>query len=101
MDRVKYSQTTFITIEGLKIGQILCDELVIQGVKNEDTSHIDLIVHPIGVGMFSEEQFEEWINEAQKIATAYKTMVREAIFISKADKRTRLLDIQTKIASFS
>lgn len=126
LDRIKYSQTTFQLVEGLKIGHILCDELVKQGVKNEDTSGIDLIVHPIGVGMFSDEQFNEWTEEAKKIAFTYKTMIigtshadgsfrgsdvtipiaycfdenGNAIFISKNDLRTRMLDIQTKTISF-
>lgn len=126
LDRIKYSQTTFQSVEGLKIGHILCDELVKQGVKNEDTSGIDLIVHPIGVGMFSDEQFNEWTEEAKKIAFTYKTMIigtshadgsfrgsdvsipiaycfdenGNAIFISKNDLRTRMLDIQTKTISF-
>lgn len=127
LDRVKYSKTTFKSIEGLKVGHILCDELVKQGVKNEDTNAIDFIVHPIGVGMFSEEQFDEWLNEARKIAFSYKTMIigtshadgsfrdsdtsipiaycfdntGEAIFVSKNDVRTRILDIRTKTVSFS
>ncbi|WP_240421045.1 hypothetical protein [Paenibacillus periandrae] len=126
LDRIKYSQTTFKSVEGLKIGHILCDELVKQGVKSDDTPDIDLIVHPIGVGMFSEEQFDEWINEAKKIAVAYKSMIigtshadgsfrgsdvsipiaycidknGDAIFVSKNDVRARLLDIQTKTVSF-
>ncbi|TVX97563.1 hypothetical protein [Paenibacillus cremeus] len=126
LDRIKYSQTAFKSVEGLKIGQILCDELVKQGVKNEDTRGIDLIVHPIGVGMFSEEQFDEWINEAKKLAIIYKTMIigtshadgsfrgsdvsipiaycfdknGDSIFVSKNDVRTRILDIQTKTVSF-
>lgn len=126
LDRIKYSQTTFKSVEGLKIGHILCDELVKQGVKNEETCGIDVIVHPIGVGMFSEEQFDEWINEAKKIAVTYKAMIIGAshadgsfrdsdvsipisycfdqngntIFISKNDIRTRMLNITTKTASF-
>ncbi|SDR93075.1 hypothetical protein SAMN05444162_0368 [Paenibacillaceae bacterium GAS479] len=121
LDRAKYSQTSFVIIEGLKIGHILCDELVVQGVKNEDTSMVDLIVHPIGVGMFSEEQFEEWISEAKKIALTYNTMIigtshadgsfrgndvsipiaycidkkGEPIFISKNDVRARIFDSKT------
>jgi len=31
-------------------------------------NQLDFIVHPIGVGMFSEEQFEQWTSEAKKIA---------------------------------
>ncbi|MBT2292802.1 hypothetical protein J7E73_27460 [Paenibacillus albidus] len=99
------------------MGHILCEELVLQGVKGEDTRNIDLIVHPIGVGMFSEEQFEEWIHAARQIAVAYRAMVigtshadgsfrgadesipiaycfdshGEVVFISKNDTRTRIL----------
>ncbi|ULL18555.1 hypothetical protein DVH26_31255 [Paenibacillus sp. H1-7] len=127
LDRIKYSQTAFISIEGLKIGHILCDELVRQGVAGQDTCGIDLIVHPIGVGMFSEEQFDEWIHEARKIAVAYNTMIigtshadgsfrgsdvsipiaycfdanGEAVFVSKNDVRTRVLDVLTKTVTFS
>lgn len=126
LDRIKYSQTTFKFVEGWKIGNILCDELVKQGVKNDDTKGIDLIVHPIGVGMFSEEQFDEWTDEAKKIAVTYKTMIigtshadgsyrdsdvsipiaycfdqnGNTIFISKNDVRTRMLDFATKTVTF-
>lgn len=126
LDRIKYSTTSFVILEdGLKIGHILCDELVKQGIKSEDVNGIDLIVHPIGVGMFSEDQFEEWITEAQKIAIKYNTMIigtshadgsfgdtgvsipiayyidkkGAAIFISKDDTRTRVLDITRKEVS--
>jgi hypothetical protein len=120
-DRVKYSSTTFVVENELKIGLILCDELVVQGLKCKEANEIDLIVHPIGVGMFSDEQYEEWINEAKKIAATHKTMIigtshadgsfrdsdvsipiaycidknGEAVFISKNDIRSRILDINT------
>lgn len=121
LDRIKYSPTAFAKIEHLIIGHILCDELVIQGIKSENTNQIDLLVHPIGVGMFSEEQFQEWIDEAQKIAVKYNTMIigtshadgtfkdsdvtipiaycfnqsGEIIFISKNDVRSRILDLKS------
>jgi hypothetical protein len=127
LDRIKYSNTAFVVEEGLKMGHILCDELIKQGIKSEDAYDIDLIVHPIGVGMFSEEQFEEWINEAQKVAITNNTMIigtshadgsfgdtgvsipiaycidkhGNAIFISKDDVRSRILDINTNDVSFS
>lgn len=126
LDRVKYSQTSFVIEEGLKIGHILCDELIIQGLNSEEYNNIDLIVHPIGVGMFSKEQFEEWINEAIKIASKYSTMVigtshadgsfqnmeisipiaycinkdGSVVFISEDDIRTRILNFSTKEVSF-
>lgn len=119
LDRIKYSETTFELIEGIKIGHVLCDELVLQGVKSDDTNGIDLIIHPIGVGMFSDEQFDEWINSARNIAIKYKAMMigtshadgtfgdcdvsipiaycidsnGKEIFISKNDISTRMLDI--------
>lgn len=75
IDRIKYSDTAFAIQDGLKIGHILCDELIEQGLKSQDIVGIDLIVHPIGVGMFSEEQFNEWIDRAKKIAVQYRTMI--------------------------
>lgn len=122
LDRIKYSPTTFVEIEGLNIGHILCDELIVQGIKNESEVNIDLVVHPIGVGMFSEEQFQEWIDEARRIAITYNTMIigtshadgsygdtgvsipiaycfdknGEEIFIAKNDVRSRLLNITTR-----
>ncbi len=34
---------------------------------------IDTIFHPIGTGMFSVEQFNEWVNEAIRISAKYNT----------------------------
>lgn len=125
LDRIKYSPTSFVEVEGQKMGHILCDELILQGIKNESATDIDLIVHPIGVGMFSEEQFQEWIDEARNIAVTYNTMIigtshadgsfgdtgvsipiaycfdqnGEAVFISKNDVRSRILDTETKVIS--
>lgn len=122
LDRVKYSTTFFVVVEGLKIGHILCDELIVQGIKGEECNDVDLIVHPIGVGMFSNEQFEEWITEATKIAIKYKAMVigtshadgsfgdtgisipiaycidedGSVVFISENDVRARILNFETK-----
>ncbi|MDQ0225972.1 hypothetical protein [Metabacillus niabensis] len=127
LDRIKYSKTTFVNEEGLKIGQILCDELIVQGMNSQEASDIDLIVHPIGVGMFSIEQFEEWVTEATNIAMTYHTMVigtshadgsfgntgvsipiaycidrdGSAIFISKNDVRARILDYESKEVVFA
>jgi hypothetical protein len=106
LDRVKYSQTSFVVEEGLKIGHILCDELIKQGVNNEDTRNIDLIVHPIGVGMFSEEQCTSHADGSFRgsdisIPIAYcMDKNGEALFISKNDVRTRILDTKTNEVSF-
>lgn len=119
LDRIKYSPTSFVEVEGLTMGHILCDELIVQGIKSENETNIDLVVHPIGVGMFSEEQFHEWIDEARNIAITYQTMIigtshadgsygdtgvsipisycfdknGNEIFIAKNDVRSRLLNI--------
>jgi len=125
LDRIKYSSTAFVEVEGLRIGHILCDELVIQGIKQDNAQHFDLVVHPIGVGMFSEEQFQEWIDKARHIAVTYNTIIigtshadgsfrnsdvsipiaycfdnrGEAVFIAKNDVRSIKLDIQSATKS--
>ena len=86
------------------------------------SNKIDFITHPIGVGMFSDDQYELWINEAKKIAYTYNTIIMgtshadgsyrncgisipiaycidntgKALFISKSDTRTRIIDLDTK-----
>lgn len=83
------------------------------------------MIHPIGVGMFSEEQFQEWIDEARKIAITYNTMIigtshsdgsygdtgvsipiaycfdknGEEVFIAKNDVRSQLLNTTTGLIS--
>ena len=125
LDRVKYSTTSFIENEGLKIGHILCDEIIVQGIKADEAFDINLMVHPIGVGMFSKEQFNEWISEATKIAITYKTMIigtshadgsygdtgvsipiaycidkdGTMIFLSENDVRTRIINLGSKEVS--
>lgn len=75
IDRPKYSETLFARQDELVIGHILCDELVIQGIKSNHHVQVDVLVHPIGVGMFSDEQFEEWIDAAKKLAVAHSAFV--------------------------
>ena len=110
------------------IGYLLCME-ILKGVRDlkNITSKINFITHPIGVGMFSDEQFEEWINEAKNIAKTYKTIIigtshsdgsyrncgvsipisycidsnGEPIFISKSDTRTRIVNLNTKEVEFA
>lgn len=102
------------------IGYLLCVELL-QGLEflQREGMTFDFIAHPIGVGMYSEEQFTEWINEAQKIAIKYKTIMIGTchadgsykncgvsipisycfdamgipVYISKNDTRTRIVDL--------
>lgn len=122
LDRIKYSATSFVQENGLTIGHILCDELVIQGLNGVHESQIDLMVHPIGVGMYSKEQFDEWIDRAREIAVKHKVMIigtshadgffgdrgvsipisycfdrqGDPVFITKNDTRTRILDVHSK-----
>ncbi|WP_346935214.1 hypothetical protein [Clostridium sp.] len=107
----------------INIGYVLCME-ILKGARDlkRVTDQMKFIAHPIGVGMFSDEQFEQWITEAKNIAKTYKTIVigtshadgsyrncgisipisycidsnGEEIFISKADTRTRIVDIDRK-----
>lgn len=95
LERIKYSPTSWTMEEGLNIGLILCDELVKQGIQGDITDPIDLTIHPIGVGMFSEEQFDEWINAAQQIAVQYQTMI---IGTSHADGAFRGSDVSIPIS---
>ncbi|QHE52765.1 hypothetical protein [Pontibacillus sp. HMF3514] len=108
--------------KGMTYGYLLCRE-VFQGLEGlKDENSIDLIFNPIGVGMFSEEQFSDWSGEAKKIAVQQKTLVLgashadgsykncgfsipiaycfdengETIMLSKDDTRTRIIDTVTK-----
>lgn len=104
--------------DDLKIGYVLCRE-IFMGLEDLDSDPTDIIFNPIGVGMFSEEQFIEWTTEAKKIAIEQKAFVvgashadgsyrncgfsipvafcfdREGneVLVSKNDVRTRVLDV--------
>jgi hypothetical protein len=121
-DQELYSPSV-VDNDGLRIGYLLCREILkgLEGLKSTN-GRFDFIAHPIGVGMFSEEQFEEWINVAKNIAITYKTTVigtshadgsyrncgvsipisycidasGEITFLSKADKRTKIVNLITK-----
>ncbi|SEQ70892.1 hypothetical protein SAMN05216232_3086 [Virgibacillus subterraneus] len=107
---------------GITYGYLLCREVFqgLEGLKNEIS--LDIIFNPIGVGMFSEEQYSDWSGEAKKIAVQHKSLVLgashadgsyrncgfsipiaycfdengEAILLSRDDTRTRILDTVTK-----
>ncbi|MNI14784.1 hypothetical protein D3C73_680580 [compost metagenome] len=122
LDRAKYDPTYIVEEDGLRMGHLLCDELVLQGMGEADTRDVDFIAHPIGVGMFSDEQFDEWINEAKKIAITHQTMIMgtshadgsfrgcevsipitycidkhgEVVFIKKNDVRTVIFNTATR-----
>lgn len=95
----------------------------VEGLKTHE--HLSIIFNPIGVGMFSEEQFTEWPEEARKIAVERKAMIigtshadgsyrncgtsipiaycfdekGEDVFISKNDTRTRVVDTGSRSTS--
>lgn len=95
LDRAKYDVSPVVEVQNMSIGCILCDELVLQGKGKIQGKEIDLIAHPIGVGMFSEKQFEEWIEEAKKIAVQSQSMV---IGTSHSDGTFKDSDISIPIA---
>ncbi len=122
-DNEKLYNPLVVNYNKMNIGYLLCME-ILKGVRDLQRVNetINFIAHPIGVGMFSDEQFQRWITEAKNIAKIYKTIVigtshadgsyrncgisipisycidsnGEEIFISKADTRTRIVDIDRK-----
>ncbi|MRN53642.1 hypothetical protein [Paenibacillus monticola] len=82
--------------DDLQIGYLLCVE-ILQGLVGLEgqANQLDFIAHPIGVGMFSEEQFAEWIDTATKIAMKFKTMI---IGTSHADGSYRNCGISIPIS---
>lgn len=122
-EKIQIYEPSSVNLNVSTVGYLLCME-ILKGVRDLKIikEKIDFIAHPIGVGMFSDEQFEEWINEAKNIARKYNTMIigtshadgsyrncgisipiayfidsnGEEIFISKSDTRTRIVDINTK-----
>lgn len=106
---------------GITYGYLLCME-VFQGLEGlSEESSLDIIFNPIGVGMFSEEQYSDWSGEARKIAIQQEAFVMgashadgsyrncgfsipiaycfdkngEALLLSKNDTRTRIIDTST------
>jgi hypothetical protein len=75
MNDILYSPSA-VDAGGYKIGYLLCVELL-QGLLGleEHAASLSFIAHPIGVGMFSEDQLDEWISEAKRIAVKYNTMI--------------------------
>lgn len=112
-----------INYNGINIGYLLCME-ILKGMRDLKNNAVDInfIAHTIGVGMFSDEQFEQWVNEAKNIAKTYNTIIigtshadgsyrncgisipisycinsdGEPIYISKSDIRTRIVNLDTK-----
>lgn len=95
LDKAKYEPFQVILAENMRIGHLLCDELVLQGIGDISENHVDLVAHPIGVGMFSEKQFEEWVSEARALASKNNTMI---IGTSHADGKFRESEVSIPIA---
>lgn len=113
----------YVNCNSVNIGYLLCME-ILKGMRDLKSvgADINFIAHPIGVGMFSDEQFEQWVNEAKRIAKTYKTIIigtshadgsyrncgisipisycidsdGEPVYISKSDIRTRIVNLETK-----
>lgn len=122
-DSEELVQPLTVNYNGMNIGYLLCME-ILKGMRDLKImgKNINFIAHPIGVGMFSDEQFDLWINEAKKIAKTYKTIIMgtshadgsyrncgislpisyciditgEPIYISKSDTRARIVDLDSK-----
>ncbi|UTT41537.1 hypothetical protein [Exiguobacterium aurantiacum] len=81
LDRAKTPETmplfmpSTVDDDGQRYGYVLCREIFmgLEGLKSEED--IQLIFNPIGVGMFSEEQYEEWSGEAKKIALQQRSII--------------------------
>ncbi|WP_214819854.1 MULTISPECIES: hypothetical protein [unclassified Exiguobacterium] len=115
-----------VTDELEEYGYLLCREIFMgsEGLKTHE--QLSIIFNPIGVGMFSEEQFTEWSEEARKIAMERKAMIigtshadgsyrncgfsipiaycfdenGEEVFLSKNDTRTRVLETDSRVTTF-
>ena len=74
MEKAKYTPALVVTQQDVVISTLLCDEIVLQGFQY-DGEGVDLLLHSIGVGMFSEEQYTEWLEEARGIAIRNQCMV--------------------------
>ncbi|WP_211748578.1 hypothetical protein [Paenibacillus sp. Marseille-Q4541] len=75
LDRPKYTAKQTVQVKGYHLGVILCDELVLQGMDGVRSEDIDILFHPIGVGMFSHEQYDEWVHLACQIAKELQCVV--------------------------
>ncbi|MGN7414312.1 hypothetical protein [Paenibacillus sp. SAF-068] len=95
LEKAKYTPAEVVEEHGWTISTLLCDELVLQGFRNEKIKSVDMIMHSIGVGMFSEEQYSEWVEEARQIALQHQCIVMGT---SHADGSYRDSEISISIA---
>jgi hypothetical protein len=75
LEKAKYTSAEVVKEKEWAISTLLCDELVLQGFHNENIGRVDIIMHSIGVGMFSEEQYTEWMEEARQLAVQNQCIV--------------------------
>ncbi|MCG7375866.1 hypothetical protein MH215_02595 [Paenibacillus sp. ACRSA] len=121
MEKAKYTPAVVVKQQDVAISTLLCDEIVLQGFQH-DEERVDLLLHSIGVGMFSEEQYNEWLEVARAIAIRNQCMVMgtshadgsyrdsdtsipiaycissdgEVVFASHNDTRTRVVLVERK-----
>ncbi|WP_269055736.1 hypothetical protein [Paenibacillus tundrae] len=95
LEKAKYTAAEVVKEQDWTISTLLCDELVLQGFRNENIGRVDMIMHSIGVGMFSEEQYTEWVEEARQMAIQNQCIVMGT---SHADGSYRNSEISIPIA---
>ncbi|SEO12703.1 MULTISPECIES: hypothetical protein [unclassified Paenibacillus] len=95
LEKAKYTPAEIVKEQDWVISTLLCDELVLQGFRNENIGSVDIVMHSIGVGMFSEEQYTEWVEEARQIAIQHQCIVMGT---SHADGSYRDSEISIPIA---
>ncbi len=109
-------------VNGIDIGYMLCCEIFLDNIDFRD---VEIIFNPIGTGMFSDEQFNEWSNRARHLAIKNEFFIIGAshadgsyrncgvsipiafiydkkgneINMSKNNTRTVLIDLETNEAS--
>lgn len=119
----KLIEPVIVSHHDQNFGYILCMEILkgLNGFTGDNTS-IYFIAHPIGTGMFSEDQFKEWTRYATDISIKYNCFMigtshadgsfqncgisipiaycidhtGKPLFISKSDTRTRIVDLSKK-----
>ncbi len=110
-------------ISNTRVGYLLCREMFLDYHKLSDT---DIVFNPIGVGMFSEEQFDTWTARAKEIAIELGVIILGAshadgsyrncgvsipisyvfdkdgsiIHLSKNDVRSVIIDLDTKSVTY-
>lgn len=110
-------------VSSKKVGYMLCCELFLDYQSLKDA---EIIFNPIGVGMFSEDQFSEWSNRAKTIAKECNSYLigcshadgsyrncgfsipiayvfdkkGQQIYLSKGDTRSFIIDLETHNISY-